>query len=135
MAELDNTREISSMLNIFIQQMEVTIKEFNEIIENQSIGDNSRSTNLKLLKELITLDNISNSNYNRLKDYTSRLKQSGELVIANHQQKRELQALLIKSSTSFEILSDIIGNKDKRIVNLVDNTLNRINDLELLSAS
>lgn len=134
--EVERNREIYNKLNFFLRHTEEVIHEFEEIILNNfKLGDNSQGSNLKLLKELIILDDISSANFKRLQCMTKSLMKGGNFTIANHNERRILQELIVKTNTSLELISKPIQLENEKIANLVDNTLRMIDELPLITAS
>ncbi|MCY3412870.1 MAG: hypothetical protein INQ03_14630 [Candidatus Heimdallarchaeota archaeon] len=113
-----NESSLYDMITSFISLMDLSVQQFNDLLVRQKL-DFGKS-NLQLARELLTLDSISNSNLKRLDSLTSRLSSEGRIIIANQSDKRELQVLLIKSSTSCQLRSDILGSPHHPVINRVD---------------
>ena len=127
--------DIQQMISNFIYHVDRSVEKFKKFIEHKYETTPMGSGKISILQQLLNLDNISNNNLNRLKKFTMDNTVNGSLKVVNNVERRELQSLIIKTSTSLDLISNIIGENNIMIANLVDNTLDKIDSMTLLSAS
>lgn len=135
MSDSSELLDIQLMLSNFIFHVDDSVAKFKKLIENKYDTVPAGLGKISILQQLLNLDYISNTNITRLKKFTQEKSVGGVLKIVNNVERRELQSLIIKTSTSLDLISGLIGEKNIQIGNLVDSTLNKIDSMSLLSAS